>query len=88
MTIKNWVHGCSHIKNPKLKMALDALDAFDEFMFECDVEVTRMIGLGVDDMPDAPWHDFFDDGMSPEDAVQTAIEDHWDMELMTLDGVW
>ena len=61
---------------------------FSEFMFECDVEVLRKIGLGINDMPDAPWRDFFDDGMSPDDAVQSALEDHWDMEFMTLDGVW
>ena len=61
---------------------------FQEFMFECDEIVASMIGLGVDDMPDALWRDFFDDGMSPDDAVQTAFEDHWDMELMTLVGVW
>jgi len=59
---------------------------FQEFMFECDKIVASTIGLGVEDMPDAPWRDFFDDDMSPDDAVQSANEDHWDMEFMMLPG--
>lgn len=49
---------------------------FDEFMIECDAICTETIGFGVDDMPDLTWRDFFDDGMSPQDAIDCAM-DEW-----------
>ena len=51
---------------------------FDEFMTACDAICTAKIGFGVDDMPDLTWRDFFDDGMSPQDAIDCAM-DEWEM---------
>ena len=53
---------------------------FDEFMKECDKCCTRRFGLGVDDLPDAPWRDYYEDGLSPRDAVECASVDYWDIE--------
>jgi len=51
---------------------------FEEFMTECDAICVSEIGVGVHDMPDLMWRDFFDDGLSPQDAIDCAMEE-WEM---------
>jgi len=55
--------------------------SFDEWYKECDKIVTGILGLGVDDLPDAQWMDYYHDDMSPFDAVDTANIDYWDGQL-------
>lgn len=31
-------------------------------------------GVGIDDIPDQPWHDWWINNVTPEEAVKTAIE--------------
>ena len=40
-----------------------------------------MIGLGIHDLADATWRDYYDCGMTPRDAIECANDDAWDGEL-------
>ena len=57
---------------------------FDEFMKECDAICEAEIGVGVHAMPDLLWRDFHEDGLSPQDAIDCAMEE-WGMDM---EGVW
>jgi len=48
---------------------------------QCDIIVASLIGLGIDDLPDASWRDYHDLGMSPKEAVDSANQDYWDGAL-------
>ena len=51
-------------------------------MKACDKELAGLgFPMGIDDMPDANWRDYYDDGMCVIDALQTANDDHWDNQL-------
>ena len=55
---------------------------FDQFTKACDKELAGLgCPVGIDDMPDACWRDYYDDGMCVIDALQTANDDHWDNQL-------
>jgi|DEB0MinimDraft_10_1074344.scaffolds.fasta_scaffold538069_1 hypothetical protein len=64
---------------------------FEEFMTECDAICVSEIGVGVHDMPDLMWRDFFDDGMSPQDSIDCAMEE-WGMNITQeeweMNGEW
>lgn len=51
---------------------------FEQWYKACDGIVSRKLGVGVDDLPDACWRDYYDDGMSPSEAIECAAEDAWD----------
>ena len=57
---------------------------FDEFMKECDAICEAEIGVGVHDMPALCGRDFHEDGLSPQDAIDCAMEE-WGMDMK---GVW
>jgi|TARA_R110002096_G_scaffold345081_2_gene538600 hypothetical protein len=57
---------------------------FSKWLSKCDTVVLSTLGLGLHDMPDANWRDYFDDGLSPKDAFDTAAEDHWQDEMAML----
>ena len=54
---------------------------FDQWYKRCDMIVASVCGLGVDDLPDANWRDYYEDGMTPRDAVECADLDYWDEQL-------
>ena len=54
--------------------------SFDAWYKECDGIVSRRFGVGVEDLPDAPWRDYHEDGLSPYWAVKTADENYWQIE--------
>ncbi len=54
---------------------------YEQFEKECNRLLTNKVGLGIHDLPDACWRDYFDDGMLPLDALHCANEDAWDCEL-------
>lgn len=49
--------------------------AFTEWMAEVDDVVVGLIGLMASDLPDCLWRDWFDSGMSPQDAAAEALEE-------------
>ena len=54
---------------------------FDEFMKECDRICTARICVGIHDMPDLTWRDFHEDGLSPMDAIDCAL-DEWQGDML------
>ena len=48
---------------------------FNDWMKEVDTCVSKSLGfgLGVYDLPDCPFYDWFDDGMTPKQAARKAI---------------
>lgn len=45
---------------------------FHDFMKRVDNLLTRRIGLGHMDLPDAPWYDYYADGLSPRQAIEAS----------------
>ena len=48
---------------------------FNAWMAQVDSMVTRICGLGVHDLPDQCFADWFQDGISPREAAERALED-------------
>jgi hypothetical protein len=48
-------------------------DAFDRWRAEVDAEVSRRVGIGLDDLPDCPTANWFDEGLTPKQAARAAI---------------
>ena len=54
------------------------MNSFETWLKQCDrVTRARLHGISLHDMVDASWMAYFEDGLSPEDAVESAIEDYW-----------
>lgn len=47
---------------------------FDSWRAEVDREVAKRVGVGVDDLVDSPYHDWFDNGVSVKTAAARAIK--------------
>jgi hypothetical protein len=58
----------------------DGLD-YEQFESVCNKILTNMAGLGIHDIADATWRDYYNDGLSPLNAVNCAIMDSTDDEL-------
>ena len=56
-------------------------DTFQTWLRKCDTVVSGKVGLGLNDLPDANWRDYFDDGLSPKDAADCAYDDQWCDEM-------
>ena len=55
---------------------------FETFLKQCDKELIGLgCPIGINDMPDACWRDYYDDNLSPRDALEAANNDHWDNDL-------
>lgn len=57
-------------------------EAFWEWYKTCDQIVSRKLGVGVEDLPDAPWRDYYEDDLTPHQAIECAKEDAWDDYLV------
>ena len=54
----------------------DKLD-YEQFERECNIVLTNMAGLGIHDLADATWRDYYESGMSPRAAIECANDDAW-----------
>ena len=54
---------------------------FDKFLKEWDRICTAKIGVGILDMPDLTGRDFHEDGRSPMDAIDCAL-DEWEGDML------
>jgi len=41
---------------------------------QCNAFMLKKHGVGVDDIPDMPWYDWYKDELTPEEAVELAID--------------
>lgn len=64
-----------------MEVAVDPELAFEHWRAQCDLLVTHRYTVGIDDLPDACWRDYYEDGLRPVEAVDTAAEDVWHDDL-------
>ena len=50
---------------------------YEEWLVELDRALVTRAGYGHSDRPEILWGDYFDDGMSPTEAIEQAIEEGW-----------
>ena len=50
-------------------------EAFSVWMSKVNRLVEAKFFLGCDDLPDMPYDDWFEDGMSPKEALELMIEE-------------
>ena len=60
---------------------------FTAWLRQVDVHMISTFGLAHDDLPDALWRDRFDDGLSPLDAIDAAVEDEWS-DYPEMEDLW
>ena len=48
--------------------------SYEDWKIAVDKAVSYALGLSVDDLPDCPFYDWYDDGMSPAAAARQAIQ--------------
>jgi len=65
-----------------------SVENFDIFMFECNKFVRSKIGITAHCLPDAPWRDYHEDGLSVEDACECAMLDCWADEIPGVEEGW
>ena len=60
---------------------------FETWLKQCDrVTMAKLHGISLHDMTDATWRDYYDNGLTPAEAVDSAYEDYWQDELEA-DGI-
>ena len=47
---------------------------YEEWIEQVEAALDAIVGMGVDDLPDQSWYDWFEDGMSPSAAAKKAIK--------------
>jgi hypothetical protein len=62
---------------------------FSQFMRAVDRVYVETIGLGADDLGDAPWYDYFRDGLDAVEAAACAMADYQDVpdDIMEFSGL-
>tara|TARA_R100001377_G_C3099390_1_gene78636 strand:+ start:84 stop:302 length:219 start_codon:yes stop_codon:yes gene_type:complete len=50
---------------------------FYRWLRKCDAITSKRFGLGIGELPDASWADYFADGFEPIEAVANAQFDYW-----------
>ena len=48
-------------------------DRFGKWFDRVDAIVSARAGLGADDLPDQPYYDWFESGMTPKEAAQAVL---------------
>jgi hypothetical protein len=48
---------------------------FEKFMRRVDVVLVSKLGMGHGDLPDCAWYDYFEDGLTPSQACESAYVD-------------
>lgn len=50
-------------------------ETFEQWYKRVDRAVLQRAGLWVDDLPDCPFRDWFDDGFTPDEAAEMALKE-------------
>ena len=57
---------------------------YKTFLKNCDEICFAAVGLGIDDIADADWWNYFAGDLSPKEAVATALVDYNDVSFQFL----
>lgn len=60
---------------------------FEQWLNKVDAVYGSIIGLTMDDLGDAPWRDYYEDEMTPREAVAHALTDWQDMGYDLIDSL-
>ncbi len=47
--------------------------SYENWSKDLDQQVQALCGMSYQDLPDQPYHDWYDDGKSPKQAARTAV---------------
>jgi len=61
---------------------------FEEWKKEVDRVCVKVFGLSSDDMADCLWFDYWNDELSPNEAVENAVEDVWGHDDPVMYDIW
>ena len=74
--------------------AVNELEEFDpqealflEWKTRINLLCLSHFGCNEDDLPDASWRDYFNDGLTPKQAVSFATIDYW-YDIPEIDELW
>jgi hypothetical protein len=70
-------------KNKELSMT----DGFTFWMKSVNVQCNRAFGMDTDFLPDANWRPYYDDDMTPKQAIDEAVMDAWD-DMLDMQEIW
>ena len=62
-------------------------DGFTFWMKSVNVQCNRAFGMDTDFLPDANWRQYFDDDMTPKQAIDEAVMDAWD-DMLDMQEIW
>lgn len=60
---------------------------FNQWLRRVDAVYGSILGMGMDDLGDAPWYDYWSDGLTPREAVAHALTDWQDMDYDLIDSL-
>jgi|TARA_X000000950_G_scaffold288701_1_gene406846 hypothetical protein len=52
-------------------------NSYVEWIKEVDTHLVMVCGMAHDDLADALWRDYFEDHLSPLEAIESAVDDAW-----------
>jgi len=62
-------------------------DSFEIWLKQVDKILYNNFGFAHDDLPDAMWADYHEDGLSPIEAIDCAVDDAW-YDVEGLEELW
>jgi hypothetical protein len=62
-------------------------DSFEIWLKQVDKILSKQVGFTHDDLPDAMWADYHEDGLSPIEAIDAAVDDAW-YDVEGLEELW
>ena len=60
---------------------------FTQWKLAVDEQCVKSFGLSSDDLPDALWRDYFEDGMTAYNAIDCAVYDAW-YDVPGMEELW
>lgn len=64
-----------------------SMNTFTEYMTICNQLCVDLLGIGVDDLADAEWYTYYDEGYEPREAIAYALHDYNDMPIELLEEI-
>ena len=59
---------------------------FNQWLSHCDTLVKGRLYVSLHDLEDVNWKDYYNDQLSPGDAIEQAYDDKWSDEIPS--GLW
>ena len=80
--------------NDNGKLAFQLIEKFDpeealflEWKNRVSILCSSNFGCHEDDLPDASWRDYYEDGLTPKQAISFAVMDYW-YDIPEIEELW